>query len=327
MADEVIPPPVEKAPPENAARITFKNVVAPVDDEPVLDEEVAQEEGADTETPLDEAAAPEAPPPLEHGEKLRLAQLRKADASFDEDLIEKLLSDKAVSERAAGQAQYLYNKSPAFRKAYLTALKEDGGRLTAEEEAEIAVVEKKEEAPQYTEKQIRDWIDKTAEEMSTTHSAAAIFRWMQTQEEKWIHGPAKDKATKAEETRRANEQRAQRDAAMATAVRAEGDEAFKAFPKLFKADPRAPYGYVCTDKDVWNEIVDQGGVKSMKEATAKALKLLRRDIDPTKQTTTQRAAVSAPRTNNLAPTTPKQADPEPGNVRISFKTRTSPRRG
>ncbi len=265
--------------------------------------------------------------------------MRKADSSFDEDLIEKLLSDAEVSARQAGQAQYLYDKSPAFRKAYLTALKETGHALTAAEEGEIsqaALAEKKDEAPQYTEKQIRDWIDKTATEMETgfdhngnpvaKHTALAIMRWIQAQEKKWIDDPAREKAAKAEETRRNAEQKARHDEQASAHFRAQGSEVLAAYPKLFKAEPRAPYGVVCIDKVVWDEILDQGGVKSMKDACTKALKILGRHTSNT-QTTQQRAAVSAPRTNNLAPNTnANKTAPEPGMARITFKTRTAPPR-
>lgn len=201
----------------------------------------------------------EAPPPPVAKETpaekaLRLKELRKADGSFDEDLIESTLNTAAQSADEAAAAQHLYATDAAFRLAYIKARVEKGWPIRDDQRAILAASQKP-ATPTPTQEQI----DAEYQRRYTTMGEAAAMRfWHENvtrpENEKIRAEMAADKAEREAAAAVAREQAAT--AASAQQYRSEGAAAFKAYGSNLLVKDGSMFGYKITDKAVSDKVLE-----------------------------------------------------------------------
>lgn len=308
---EVAEPEVVDAAPESEGASVPYRVRA---DNPVPEDDA---NGADVEAPPGIDTAPVTPLPA----PLRLAVLRKADGSFDEDKIEEAYNRAEQTSRGMADFQRAYATNPEFRLATIKHLKASGEQLTPQQQSELDASAAPAK-PEPTDAQYAAHYKKLREDAKISGDWDAVLEFKDVMEER---ARSKERAEReaerqaAQAERQRQEQTVARQAELARDAR-EAREAARDFSDLWVKDAKMAVGYRCTDPEVLAK-VSQLQVAfpemSLKDATETACAVLKK-LKSGKAT----VAATVPAARNVK-VMPRKSDPAPGEARVQYRTRVN----
>lgn len=309
-------PVVEKAPAKEekgafGREVVIRNYEDPAAPPPPESADTPAEEGAAIDAPAVEAEEEKAPEPPK---EVKLAEYRKPDGRFDEAKLEQ--AHATLTEVTASWSRFnaLIAKHPELELDILRAVKADGNTLTPEAEAKLAAVKPPEVKPVTSPADLKAigldlarTHEKQFNEIRSQHGeAAANYFWMVNVTTPYqqaaldIRDADKNAKAQAETERQA---RAKALEFGAQRVREQVVECHKAYPTLFRLDPKLPYGGDFADADVSVEVTKLraalGGPLTLLELTEMALVRLKRARTP--QTAPPAKKVAAPVMTQRAP--------------------------